>query len=405
MITFQYVARDKSGMSVKGLVQAETESAAAKLLIAQELSPIDIKIKAEQNGLLAKLNSRIKAKDRIIFTRQLATLINAGLPLTQSLRTVAEQTESKPLAVIINQVVSSVEGGVTLADALAKHPKVFDTVYIALVSAGESSGTLDKALERIATQQEKDAEMLSKVRGALVYPIIVVIVITGVVIFLLTTVVPQIKLIYNDFHKELPFLTKIMIDVANILINFWWLILIILGAIIFFGSKWLQTKTGEAFADKFKMKVPLFGKLFSKLYMARFCRTGQTLMASGVPMLEMLRITSRAVDNVHVQAAIGRAAEKVKGGKALSSALKVEPATFLPLVPQMLNVGEKSGSIDAMMDKAATYYEDELDNQIKTISTTIEPILMVLLAVVVGGIVLAILVPVYNLAGDSLSAG
>lgn len=405
MITFQYVAKNETGASIKGLVQAETESAAAKLLLSQNITPIDIKIKSDQVGPLARLNSRIKTKDRIIFTRQLATLINAGLPLTQSLRTVSEQTESKPLAVVINQVISSVEGGVTLADALSRHPKVFDPVYIALVSAGESSGTLDKALERIATQQEKDAEMISKVRGALVYPVIVTIVITGVVVFLLTTVVPQIKLIYADFHKDLPWMTSILIMAANIITNFWWLILIVLGALIFFGSKWAQTNTGEAVMDKVKMKVPLFGDLFMKLYMARFCRTGQTLMASGVPMLEMLRITGRAVDNVHVESAIKRAAEKVKGGKALSLALRKEPATFLPLVPQMLSVGEKSGSIDTMMDKAATYYEDELDNKIKTISTTIEPVLMVLLAVVVGGIVLAILIPVYNLAGSDLSAG
>lgn len=175
------------------------------------------------------------------------------------------------------------------------------------------------------------------------------------------------------------------------------------GAFVFFGSRWLKTKSGEAFLDKFKMKVPLFGDLFMKLYMARFCRTGQTLMASGVPMLEMLRITARAVDNVHIEAAVARSSEKVKGGKSLSSALKNETATFLPLVPQMLHVGEQSGAVDTMMDKAATYYENELDNKIKTISTTIEPVLMIVLAVVVGGIVMAILVPVYNLSSENLS--
>lgn len=402
MITFQYNAKNSKGESVKGLVEAETESAAAKLVLAQGLTPLDIKIKEQSSGLLAKFNNRISNKDRIIFTRQLATLINAGLPLTQSLRTVVEQTSNKGLVVIVNQVISSVEGGTSFAESLAKHPKVFNAVYIALVAAGESSGTLDQALERIAAQQEKDADMISKVRGALVYPIIVTVVIVGVVVFLLTTVVPQIELLYKDFKKELPFLTAILIGVAKFITNFWWLIIIILGGVIFFGSRWLQTSSGEAFADKFKMKVPMFGDLFMKLYMARFCRTGQTLMASGVPMLEMLRITSRAVDNVHVEAAISRAADKVKGGKALSASLKAEDA-FLVLVPQMLRVGEQSGAVDNMMGKAATYYEDELDNKIKTISTTIEPILMVLLAVVVGGIVMAILVPVYNLASESLA--
>lgn len=402
MLTFQYTAKTSEGKAAKGLVEAETESAAAKLIIARGLTPLEIHAKGQSGSILSKFTNRISTKDKIIFTRQMSTLINAGLPLTQSLRTVAEQTSSKALAVVINQVVASVEGGVSFAESLSKHPKVFNDVYIALVAAGESSGTLDQALERIANQQEKDAEMLSKVRGALVYPVIVLFVIGGVVIFLLTTVVPQIELIYKDFNKELPFLTGILISIAKFITNFWWLILIVLGAVIFFARKWFKTKEGGAAADKIKLKLPLFGDLFTKLYMARFCRTGQTLMASGVPMLEMLRITARAVDNVHVEDAIFRASEKVKGGKGLSIALKNEP-TFLPLVPQMLKIGEQSGSIDKMMDKAATYYENELDVKIKTISTTIEPVLMVVLAVVVGGIVGAILVPVYNLASESIA--
>ncbi len=402
MITFQYVAKNNKGQAVKGLVEADTEDSAAKLLLEQGLNPIDIKLKNQGSGVLSIVTNRIGSKDRIIFTRQLATLINAGLPLTQSLRTVAEQTNSKPLAVIVNQVIASVEGGTTLSDSLAKFPKVFNDVYIALVAAGETSGTLDQALERIANQQEKDADMISKVRGALVYPVIVTLVIVGVVVFLLTTVVPQIELLYKDFDKQLPLLTGILISIAKLITNFWWLILLILAGVGFFLARWFKTKAGERFADATKMRIPLFGDLFHKLYMARFCRTGQTLMASGVPMLEMLRITARAVDNVYIAEAIARASEKVKGGKPLSEALKQEPV-FLPLVSQMLKVGEQSGSIDQMMDKAATYYENELDNKIKTISTTIEPVLMVLLAVVVGGIVLAILVPVYNLASENLS--
>jgi type IV pilus assembly protein PilC len=402
VLTFQYTAKTSDSKQAKGIVQAETESAAAKLITSKGLTPLEIHPKGQSNGLLSKFTNRISTKDKVIFTRQLATLINAGLPLTQSLRTVAEQTRSKALAVIISEVISSVEGGVSLSDSLAKHPRAFNDVYVALVAAGESSGTLDLALERIANQQEKDADMISKVRGALVYPIIVLFVIGGVVIFLLTTVVPQIELIYKDFDKELPFLTGLLIGAANIIINYWPYIVLSVIAAIYFLTKWFQTKEGGAVADKIKLKMPIFGDLFNKLYMARFCRTGQTLMASGVPMLEMMRVTARAVDNVHVEAAIFRASEKVKGGKGLSMALKDEPV-FLSLVPQMLKIGEQSGSIDKMMDKAATYYEDELDSKIKTISTTIEPILMVFLALVVGGIVGAILVPVYNLASESIA--
>jgi type IV pilus assembly protein PilC len=402
VLSFLYTAKNKDSKQVSGLVEAESESAAAKLLIAQGLAPLDIKVKENSNSIFSKISNRISTKDKIIFTRQLATLINAGLPLTQSLRTVAEQSGSKQLALVIQQVTSSVEGGVTLAESISKHPKVFNDVYVALVAAGESSGTLDQALELIATQQEKDAEMISKIRGALIYPVIVLFVIMGVVAFLLTTVVPQIELLYNDFNKDLPFLTSIMIAVANLIINFWWLMIMMGIGGAFLLSRWFKTKSGQIVVDNIKIKIPLFGDLFQKLYMARFCRTGQTLMQTGVPMLEMLRITARAVDNMHVAAAIDRASEKVKGGKALSEALSKEP-TFLALVPQMLKIGEQSGAIDKMMDKAATYYENELDTKIKTISTVIEPVLMVFLAIVVGGIVLAILVPVYGLVGAEIS--
>lgn len=402
MLTFQYTAKNSSGKPAKGLVEAATEALAAKLIMEQGLTPLEIHPKGQSSSLFATFSNRISTKDKIIFTRQMSTLVNAGLPLTQSLRTVSEQTSSKSLAIVINQIISSVEGGISLAESFAKYPKVFSDVYVALVAAGETSGTLDQALERIANQQEKDSEMLSKVRGALVYPVIVLLVISGVVIFLLTTVVPQIELIYKDFDKKLPFLTGILIIIAKFIINFWWLIILVLAAVVFFGSKWLKTKNGVIVADKFKLKVPIFGDLFRKLYMARFCRTGQTLMASGVAMLEMIRITAKAVDNVHIESALERASEKVKGGKGLSVALKDE-AVFLALVPQMLKIGEQSGSIDKMMGKAATYYENELDAKIKTISTIIEPVLMVVLAVVVGGIVGAILVPVYGLASESIT--
>lgn len=402
MLNFIYKAKNQEGNPVSGIVEAETESAAARLLIAQGLTPLEVQVKSDSKGVFSRISNRISSKDKIIFTRQLATLINAGLPLTQSLRTVSEQTDNKHLALIIQQVINSVEGGVSLAESISRHPRVFNEVYVSLVAAGEASGTLDQALERIASQQEKDAEMISKIRGALIYPVIVLVVIVGVVVFLLTTVVPQIELLYQDFNKDLPFLTAIMIGVAKFIIKFWWAVLITMAAAGFFLTRWFKTQSGQVVADNIKIKIPIFGDLFQKLYMARFCRTGQTLMQTGVPMLEMLRITARAVDNMHVASAITRASEKVKGGKALSQALSIEP-TFLALVPQMLKIGEQSGAIDKMMGKAATYYETELDTKIKTISTVIEPILMVFLAIVVGGIILAILVPVYGLVGENLS--
>lgn len=403
MLTFQYTARDTStNKVVHSTVQAETERAAAKLLMGQGMVPLEIIEQSKKTNVVSQLANRITAKDRIIFSRQLATLINAGIPLAQALHSLADQAANKRMAAIINDVITIVEGGAPLSAAFSKHPQIFNEVYIALISAGEVSGTLDKALERIADQQEKDAELLGKVRGAMVYPAIVLVVIVGVIAFMLLTVVPQIERLYHDLKQELPFLTQIMVGTADFVSNFWWVLVIGLVAGIYFLRRYIDTDKGREVFDTIKMRLPLFGSLFMKLYMARFMRTGQTLLATGVPMLEMLRITQQAVNNVVVAASIQRAAEKVKGGKALSVALKNDD-NILPLVPQMIGVGEQSGGIDKMMGKAASYYENELDTTIRSISTAIEPILMVVLAVVAGFMVGAVLLPVYQLIQNNPS--
>jgi type IV pilus assembly protein PilC len=238
--------------------------------------------------------------------------------------------------------------------------------------------------------------MMSKIKGALTYPIIVLVVIIAVIAFMLLTVVPQIEKLYGDLRQQLPFLTQAMVSTANFFISFWWLIILVVGAAAYFFIQFLKTESGIRFKDSFKLNVPLFGKLFRKLYMARFTRTGQTLLSTGVSMLDMLHISSSAINNSIVSQGIDRAADKVKGGKALSKSLQQEDY-ILPLVPQMIKIGEQSGKIDEMMGKTAQVYEEELDEQIRTISTTIEPVLMVVLAIVAGGMVGAILLPIYSL--------
>lgn len=397
MKKFSYQAKDGStGKVVKATVQADSENAAAKLLIAQGFTPLDIQEQDENGSFIGRFTNRITTKDRIVFTRQLATLIGAGLPLSQSLRTVLEQTDNKRLQSVVEDIVVSVEGGKSLSESFSKHPEVFDKVFLALIAAGEASGTLDDSLTRVAAQQEKDAAMMSKIKGALTYPVIVLVVIFGVMAFMLLTVVPQVEKLYADLKKELPFLTQIMVSTADFLSKFWWLVIIVVGIGIYFFLQYLKTDSGIKFKDTFKLNVPLFGAMFRKLYMARLARTGQTLLSTGVAMLDMMRITSEAVNNSIIAASIDRAAEKVKGGKALSSSLQPEEY-ILPLVPQMIKIGEQSGKIDEMMGKTAQVYEDELDEEIKTISTAIEPILMVILAVVAGGMVGAILLPIYSL--------
>jgi len=397
MKKFSYEARDQTTNKItKASVQADSESAAARLLINQGFTPLKIKEQSEGDNFIARLAGRITTKDKVVFTRQLATLISAGLPLAQCLTTVLEQTQNTKLKSIVGDITASVEGGKTLSESFAKYPIIFDTVFLALVSAGESSGTLDDALQRIASQQEKDAAIMSKIKGALTYPIIVLVVIFGVMAFMLFTVVPQVEKLYHDLKRELPFLSKVMVDAANFLTHYWWIALIIIVVAIYFFLQYLKTETGIKSIDTLKLNVPVFNQMFRKLYMARFMRTAQTLLGTGVSMLDMLKLTAKAVSNTIIEASILRAADKVKGGKALSISLQPEKY-ILPLVPQMIKIGEQSGRIDEMMGKTAQVYEDELDEQIRSISTSIEPILMVVLAVVAGSMVAAILLPIYSL--------
>lgn len=400
MKKYDYEARDSaSNKIVKSVVQADSENAAAKLLTSQGFVPLKIELQDDKTSFFAKFSGRITTKDKVVFTRQLATLIGAGLPLAQSLRTVQEQTTNKRMQEIVQEIISDVEGGKSLSDSFAKHPEAFNKVYVALVSAGETSGTMDDSLKRLAAQQEKDAAMMSKIRGAMMYPSIVLAVIILVIGFMLFTVVPQVEGLYRDLNKGLPFVTLMMIKVANFFSSLWWLVILAMIIGGYFLAQYLKTEQGIRTKDIFKLNVPMFKGMFRKMYMARFARTGQVLLSTGVPMLDMLRITSDAVNNVIISESILRASDKVKGGKALSASLSNEDY-FLAMVPQMIKIGEQSGKIDEMMGKTAQVYEDELDEEIRALSTAIEPVLMVFLAIVAGTMVAAILLPIYSLVGN-----
>ncbi|HSW85162.1 MAG TPA: type II secretion system F family protein [Candidatus Saccharimonadales bacterium] len=404
MLTFNYQAKNsKTGEKVKAQVQADNEQGAAKLITEQGLTPISIKLDKSSSGI--RFLSRVRTKDKVLFSRQLATLINAGLPLVQSLRSVAEQMTNKAFKVIINEVIADVEAGTSFSDALAKHPTIFNRVYISLVAASETSGTLDKGLERLADQQEKDADIISKVRGAMIYPLIVLLVMMAVVTFMIVKVLPQVESIYAGLPGvKLPLVTRFLLLISHIVVHFWWLIIILIVVSIFLGSRWARTVGGRSIIDKFKMKAWPIGRLFMKMYMARFARTGTTLVASGVPIIQMLEITSDAVDNVHISKSIHRAIEKVKGGRALSESLTKDP-NFLPLVPNMLRIGEQSGALETMLAKVADYYEKEVDNEIKAISTIIEPVMMIIMGLIAITIVAAILLPIYGLVNQTGFAG
>jgi type IV pilus assembly protein PilC len=402
MLTYKYTARDPAtGKKIDGEIQADSEQAVTKAVKDQGYAVLTVKAQST-TGLLNFLNKKVKAKDRVIFSRQLSTLISAGLPLVQSIRSVLAQTKSKPLKIVLSEVIVDVEAGKSFSESLSKHPQVFNQIFVNLVAAGEASGTLDAALERIANQQEKDAEILSKVRGAMVYPLIVLLVMGAVVTFMLVSVLPQVEELYSGLPgASLPFVTRLLLAVSNIVIGYWWLILIIFAVAGFFTSRYARTGPGKRVIDSLKLKMWPVKPLFTRMYMARFARTSTTLVASGVPLLQVLDITAKSVNNVLIEDSIMKATEQVKGGKSLSSAL-MNDENFLDLVPQMLKIGEDSGAIEQMLDKTADYYEKEVDDQIKAISTIIEPLLMVVLGVVAITLVSAILLPIYGLVGQGI---
>jgi len=398
MKRFNYKAKEKdTGKVVKGSIQAENEQTAGRLLLEQGYIPQTVE--EEGTGPFGG-KGHVTAKDRITFTRQLSTLIGAGLPLASSLRTVAEQTQTKTMKSIVEEILAKIESGKTLFDAFSEYPDVFNGVYLSLIKAGETSGTLDKALKRLADQEEKDAAMMSKIKGALVYPAIIFLVIIAVLAFMMIMVVPQVKGLYEDMGKELPGLTQFLVGISDFFGNFWWLVLIVTIAAV--GGAWYlvkKTPAGRKVADSFKLHVPIFGGLFKKLYVSRFARTAEMMLATGVPMLDSVKIAIDATSNTVIEEEYSKSLDIIKGGKPLSESLR-DLNYMLPLVPQMASIGEESGKIDEMLGKAAAVYENELDEQINNISTMIEPILMVIMAGLIGVVVGGTLLPIYSLVNS-----
>lgn len=402
MRRYKYRAKERStGRIVSGNIQADSEQAAGRILVDQGYTPQQITEEGE--GFFARFQNKVTTKERIAFTRQFATLIGAGMPLSASLQLISEQTENKATRALVDDIRAQVESGKSLHDAFAKHPDVFNHVYLSLIAAGEASGSLDVSLRRLADQQEKDADMLSKIRGAMTYPAIVLLVIIAVILFLMLQVVPQVEALYQDLNEPLPVLTAVFVGISNFIINFWWIILILVLAGVWFFMQFKRTEAGIKWLAQFKLKVPLFKALFLRLYNARFARTMQMLLSAGVPMLESMKISSGAINNVIMEEQVNEAITMVRSGKPLSASLKGRE-NILPMIPQMAATGEQSGKIDEMLGRAATVYENELDERLAAISTLIEPILMVVLAIVAGGIVGAILFPIYSLV-SKIGAG
>lgn len=403
MPTFVYNGKTSAGELRKGEIEASNLAQATASLRRQQIIPVSI---SQKKGLYATLNSinipgltkGVTTKDLAIFSRQFATMIDAGLPLVQCLDILASQHDNAEFKKTLNEVKNAVEGGSTFADALKKHPKVFDSLYVNLVNAGEVGGILDTILNRLALFLEKTEKIKNKIKGALTYPVVVIVIATLVVAGLLMWVVPIFEGMFADFGQALPAPTQIVVLLSKFLQNSWY---ILIGAIIVIGialNRLYKTEKGRFTMDKLFLKAPVFGDLLRKTATARFTRTLGTMISSGVPILEALEIVSKASGNAVIEKSVMNARESLSQGKTLADPL-IEEKIFPGMVTQMIAVGESTGALDSMLNKIADFYEDEVDNAVDALTSLIEPILMVFLGVVVGGLVIALYLPIFQLAG------
>jgi type IV pilus assembly protein PilC len=398
MPKFSWEATTRSGEVKRGSFEAADEAAVANRLKADQLTPRKIKKQAREIQIV--IGSGVTPKELQIFTRQLATMIDAGLPLVQCMDILAGQSENKVFAGILYQVKASVEQGATFSDALRKHPKVFDELYVNLVAAGEIGGILDTILNRLATYIEKAVKLKSQLKSALVYPSAILVVAAGVIAVMLGKVIPTFEEMYEEFpNAKLPAPTKFVIDISNSFISNWY---IFFGGIAGFAialSLGIKTDRGRNILDRFLLHLPVLGPVLRKIVVARFTRTLGTLLASGVPILDALDICAKTSGNRVVQRGILHARAKISEGQDMAGPLG-ETKVFPSMVTQMIGVGEQTGAMDQMLQKIADFYEDEVDTAVAAMTSLIEPIMMAFLGIVVGGLIVAMYLPVFELAGN-----
>jgi len=391
--------KTKSGEVKKGEVEATDEAAVQQRLRAMALTNVKIKKKPISINL-PKIPGfgGIGQKDLVIFTRQFATMIDAGLPLVQCLDILSGQLDNMAFREVLTKVKSKVEAGSTLADALGDHPKVFDTLYVQLVAAGEIGGILDTILNRLAAYIEKAEKLKAKVKGAMVYPSVVLVVAVGVTVVLLLFVTPTFEKMFKDFGGAMPTPTQIVIDLSKWLQHYiGYLVAFIIAAVIGFRA-WVSWPKGRVQWDSFVIRTPIFGPLVRKVAVARFTRTLGTMISSGVPILDALEVVAKTAGNAVVEKAIRYTKEKISEGKTIVQPLG-ETKVFPPMVVQMIGVGEATGAMDQMLTKIADFYDDEVDAAVAALTSLIEPVMMVFLGGVVGGFLVAMYLPIFSIAG------
>jgi type IV pilus assembly protein PilC len=393
---FKYRAKNAQGESVKGEIEATDQASASASLREQGLYVSSVAKVSEKKSAIPLLARKTGLKDKIIFTQQLGIMIKSGLAVVEALKALADETENKKFAVEINDVISDVKGGTTFSDALAKHPRSFDTVYCNTVKAGEKSGNLDEILAELAVSLEKDYNLTSKLRGAMIYPAVVLTALVAVLILVLVVIIPQLKLIFDDVGVPLPLITRIVIGISYFLQHYIIYIAIALVALIILVKYWLKTTSGRLIYDRARLKIPVLGTLFKKTYMAKFTRTFAGLTAAGLPLIDVFKTTESVIDNVIYQKAIDEMTKKVEVGEPTSKVIKDSPL-FLGMVGQLASVGEKSGNIDVVFKSMADFFDKEVDNMTTNLSTLLEPVLMVVMGAGIGFLIIAVLQPIYGL--------
>jgi type IV pilus assembly protein PilC len=396
MPVYEYTARNLKGDLEKGQVDLPSKDDVVAHLRKNRLVVVQVRQAPKSVSLGGMFKGGVKTRDVVIFTRQFATMINAGLPLVQALDILAQQTENKLLADTTRQVVYDVESGQTLADALRKHPKAFSDLYVNMVAAGEAGGILDTILQRLAEFLEKNDKIIRKVKGAMVYPGVIMSVAVIAVAVLLIFVIPTFQTMFASVQLELPLPTRIVIGMSHLLTSYWWLILGVIGLTIFGIARYYKTAGGRLQIDSLLLKMPVLGDVLRKSAVSRFTRTLGTLVSSGVSILDGLEITARTAGNMVIHNAVMESRQSIAGGDTIAAPLQ-RSKVFPPMVISMIAVGEQTGGLDEMLSKIADFYDEEVDAAVSTLLSLMEPVMIVVLGVIVGGMVVAMYLPIFDM--------
>jgi type IV pilus assembly protein PilC len=395
--TYQYKVRDKSGNLVTGTLVADNERLVLERLREMGYTPLEVG--KEKKGLNFEINlkaQKVKLKEIAVFSRQFATMVNSGLPILRALTILSEQTTNKELAKTLMGVRADVEQGASLSAAMAKFPKVFNDLYIAMVKSGETGGMLDDVLLRLAAVLEREVHLRQKIKSAMTYPIAVVALVVLIMSAMLLFVVPQFKSIYTQLGGTLPLPTRVLLMMSDAVKKYWYLVILAAVAFTFAFRRYKATAGGRATIDAIKLKVPIFGSLFHKTALSRFASTAGMLLRSGVPILQALDIVSDTVNNQVMARAIKDVQDAVREGESIAKPLSKHPV-FPPMVVQMLAVGEETGQVDTMLDKVATFYDNEVEASVDALTSLIEPLLIAIIGGAVGAAVIALYMPMFNI--------